>query len=314
MELSLSSVAESLVRLPNCSTWVAEEANVFILSDRFKIVTMNPDGLTETIWVAASEEVAYSINGYFDERLSATIYSQIAKKGIEGFQLLKQVEYKQIDQPNGSTSLMETAKKFGLFDQNFPVRAHKKIVSFGKKVINLFSLEESGLHFVSKNVTKGKAPLCAVLHPKLNLILYGTNRGEVYGQYFDEQGFGKTAKVDQLPNACYQLLFDGEGRKLFICGVGCLRIFEFEKNNFTRLASLTTAARSFVLAGKYLILNKGIHGIDAIDIEAEPKLVTSLDVPFAINRMEYLESSHVLLITSASATKQEVGIVQCNIQ
>lgn len=310
MKLTLSATKPSPVNLPYCTTWVAQQAGKFVISDMYKIVAIAPDGYAEIIWEASDENAAYAVKGYCDERLPDDFYQQISERALGGFCLLEKAEYKCIDQPNGSSSLMELVKTYGPFDRALPVRAHDRIVSFGKKSISLHALNGNTLGVLSKINTKGKTPINAALHPVQNLIVYGTNAGELYGQHFDDNGFGKAIKIDQLPNTCYQLEFNAGGNRLFVCGMGYLRVFEFDGSAFVQIASLATASRSFALSDHHLFLNKGIHGIDVLHVAGEPRRATSLDVPFSIDKMEYLPSPQTLFITSGFT--QEIALVACD--
>ncbi|GGM88031.1 hypothetical protein GCM10010967_20810 [Dyadobacter beijingensis] len=305
MKLTLSSIVESPVILPYCSTWVAEKRRSFIISNYKMVAELGINGTMDVIRQSSGDS-----DGILDDALPAGIYEDIRKKGINGFQLLPKSDYKNWEQFNGGALLIEAAKSYGLFDNNFPVQAHDGlIISFGKKSIIMSVWENGQLATTDIAKTKGKAPISTTLHPQENLVIYGTNYGELYAQDFSDGGFEKAVKIDQLPNTCYQMSFDPDGRNLFVCGMGYLRIFEFKNNAFTQRASLMTASRSFALAGNFLVLNKGIHGIDVLNVAVDPARVTSLDVPFTIDKMEYLSSAAMLLVTSGSS--QDLGLIRC---
>ncbi|WP_342085710.1 hypothetical protein [Dyadobacter sp. OTU695] len=312
MKLALSAIMPSPVKLPDCTIWVASDTGVFLMAGLFEIVGLAFDGAIHPIWKTSDEEIAYAMKGYYDTRLTEKLYDDVALDGIDGFCLLEINEYHKIDKPNGSNALMNVAKNYGLFGQQLPVRAHDTILSFASKEIRIIAPKSTGTDVLHSVKTKGKLPVATTLHPQQNLIMYGTNDGQLYGQYFEENSFTKTVKIGKVPNTCSQLAFNEQGDRFYVCGTGFLHIFNYHNDTFSLRASLSTAARSFVLVETYLILNKGMHGVEVWHIENEPRRVTSLEIPFAIDKMEYLWSVRTLLLTSA--TTQQVALVRCDLK
>lgn len=281
--------------------WISEKDKSFYITDRWKVVCIDPGknfeirAITET----ADQEEAYQMKGIYDKRLPDHLYEQISARGMSGFKILSKTDYDRIDSPAGSASALEMANRYGPIDRNLPLLAYNgSIITFGNKSISIGRMEGNVLINIATVKAKGKAPVHAHLHPNLNLIVYGTNYGEIYGQYFDENGFGKAIKIDNLQKPCYQTGFTQDGKYLIVCGMGYVKLYIEKAGTYSEISTLQTSARSIEIMENYLILNKGMHGLDLFLIGDKPERKGSLELPFAIDRMVCHQPERLILLTS----------------
>jgi hypothetical protein len=311
MKLQLIKTISSPDNGKDQAIWVSEKDRAFYVTDRWKVVCIEASKNFEIRAVSetADQEEAYQMKGMYDKRLPDHLYEEISSLGISGFKLLNKSDYDSIDSPAGSTSMLEMVNRYGPVDRNLPLLAHDgSIVTFGNKSISIGRMEDNTLKNIATIKTKGKVPVHAHLHPNLNLIVYGTNYGEIYGQYFDENGFGKTAKIDNLQNSCYQTGFTRDGNCLIINGMGYVKLYALKTGTFSETSTIQTSARSFEIFENHLIINKGMHGLDIFLLGDKPEKKGSLDVPFAIDRMICHKSERLLLLTSNP--HGEIGFVK----
>jgi hypothetical protein len=301
MKLHLIKIIHSPDNGKDQAIWISEKDRAFYITDRWKVIRIeaNSDLASQTISETADQEKAYEMKGIYDKRLPDDLYEEVSSQGISGFKLLSKAAYDSIDSPAGSASLLEMVNRFGPIDRDLPLLAHNgSIVTFGKKSISIGKIEGGTLKNVDTVKTKGKAPAHAHLHTNLNLIVYGTNYGEIYGQYFDENGFGKTLKIDNLEKPLYQVGLAQDGSILLVCGMGYVKIYALNAGSYSEISTIQTAAKSFTVWQDYLVINKGMHGIDLFRIGEKPEKMDSLAVPFAIDRMVLHQSGQMLLLTS----------------
>ncbi|MEO6287830.1 MAG: hypothetical protein ABIN80_17490 [Dyadobacter sp.] len=301
MKLHWIKVIQSTDDGKDQAIWISEKDRGFFITDRWKVVCIEAhnDLAIQTIAETADQEEAYQMKGIYDKRLPDHLYDEISSLGISGFNLLGKEAYDSIDSPAGSASLLEMVNRYGPIDRDLPLLAHNgSIVTFGSKSISIGKMDGNTLKSVGTVKTKGKAPAHAHLHTNLNLIVYGTNYGEIYGQYFDENGFGKTLKIDNLQKPLYQVGFAHDGNTLLACGMGYLKIYAWKAGAYSEISTIQTAAKSFAVLRDYLIINKGMHGIDLFKLGEKTEKMDSLVVPFAIDRMVLHPSEQMLLLTS----------------
>ena len=293
MQLTLSKLITSPLNVHLQLAYALKGTGAFLLADRWKILLLHPNGTIEQIWQTTDEDVAYQWRGFFDDRLTDAIYDQIRPMS-NGFQLLSKENYMLIETSDLYKSANSLPKLYEGHNGAF--------VAFAGKNVSILKVgEEVSEHVRTK--AKGKDLLCQALHPQENLIIYGTNHGELFAQPFDQDHFSKTVKIAQLPNTCYQVQFTTDGKKLFAGGLGYVKVFDYDGKIFTESASVTTALRSFELVENYLVLNKGMHGIDVIKVEDKMQRVNSFDLPFSIDKMFCLASPKVILLTSSSTNE-----------
>lgn len=292
MQLTLTKSIPSPFGRKPLIIWVLEKEGAFLISDSWNMVRLDADGLVNVLWQTTDKETAYQLASFYDDRVSEQFYDGIREGRISGFQLLGMEDYRKIHH----------VSKYHPNFRPVPLRAHDSALLYlEEKEIALLQLADSGIVKFARTKIKGKAKTAEMLHPVENLIIYGTNGGELYAQPFNAEGFGKVIKVDQLPNVCYQIAFSASGKRMFVVGLGYLKIYDFDQNKFTATFSLATAARSFELINDYLILNKGMHGIDVIRATDKMERISTLDLPFPIDRMVYLASKCTFLATSTSS-------------
>lgn len=292
MQLTLTqSIRSPFGRQPSI-IWLLENEGAFLISDSWDMARVDANGQVNILWQTTDKEAAYQLASVYDDRVSEPSYDGIRQAGISGFQLPGMDDYRRIYEGN----------KYHPNFRPLLLRAHgSALLYLEEKGITLLKLTDQGAIELSTAKVKGKGKTAEMLHPVENLIVYGTNYGELYGQPFHAEGFEKVFKIDQLPNVCYQLAFSENGERMFVVGLGFLKIYHFGQSKFKEAFSLATAARSFELINDYLILNKGMHGIDIIHVGERPQRVSSLDLPFAADRMVYLASERTFLATAASS-------------
>lgn len=290
MKLTLSKIIPSPLGKHLQVMYAVESKGIFLLGDRWKIVGLHANGSTDLLWQTDDEEIANQWRGSFDERIADDLYHEISESG---FRLPTKAEHRQIDQSDlYKSSHTAHASHYRGHDET--------LLAFAGKQIALLNCNAGAVMELAKTKTKGKDPISKTLHPHKNLIVYGTNHGELYGQPFEQGRFGKAIKIDQLPNTCYQITFSNDGQKMFVAGLGYVKIYDCNGDAFTVHASITTAVRSFAVVDDYLILNKGMHGIDVLRVRDKPERVTSMDFHFMIDRMLYLVSQRTILLLSGS--------------
>jgi hypothetical protein len=312
MELILTNTVKSPFAGKPETIWALENSGVFLVSDCWKMIKFNADGSPVLLWHTTDEDTAYRLKGIYDDRLSDEFYDEIKTRGIAGFQLLPRKEYDDLNYVNGSSAVLDIVNRYGLIDRGpLLLLAHESVlVQFTKQNILLFKRENGQLAEVTKTKFKGKNVTAVMLHPQRNQIIYGTNQGELFAQPFEQDRFGKVIKVDQLPNVCYQISFSKDSKKMFVGGLGYLKIYDLNGDVFSPDASLMTACKSFEIAGQYLVLNKGMHGIDVLRIHDNTERVSALDLPFPIDRMVYLAPQKTFLLTSAE--ENDLYFLKCS--
>ncbi|MCE6987775.1 hypothetical protein [Dyadobacter sp. CY323] len=286
------------------SIWVSEKESSFYLSDIWHITRINITDLfsENVLYKAPTEEAAYSMRGIYDKRLPDPLYDEISSQGFSGFRLLSKREYDQMDVNAGSISYLDYANRLGPVAQFLPISTAQNILfTFGSKSISMYRFQENTLQEFGKIKTKGKTLGQVYLHPCEDLIFYGTNYSEIYGQHFRVDGFGKSVKIDDLQKPLYQINFAGDGKYLIVAGMGYLTFYEYTMNAFAPVHTIHTSTRSFEIMNNYLILNKGMHGIEIYDMAAHFKKIAHLEIPFAIDRMVLNKTEKVLLAISTPA-------------
>lgn len=294
MKLTLSKVIASPLDSQLQLAHALENTGAFLMADRWKILLLRPNGAMDLIWQTTDEDIAYKWRGFFDDRLTDSVYDE-TRQLANGLRLLSKEDYQRIE----ASDLYKKASTVPLLYE-----AHDGTwIAFAGKKISIIKWEEgrTSEHAVTK--MKGKDPICRALSPYQNLIAYGTNHGELFAQPFDQSGFGKTIKISELPNTCYQIAFSGDGKRLFAGGLGYIKVFEYDGKGFTEMASISSALRSFELVEDYLVLNKGMHGIDVIKVTDKLQRIDSMDLPFSINKMLYLATQRTFLLTSGSTNE-----------
>lgn len=285
MQLTISKIIPAPLSMHLKFVHTLESKGAFVIGDSGKVVLLGTDGKVELIAQLDGDDYRW-------DGKAADMFSEIIRKRVNGFQMLPKDEQNKFTQSEiyKSTRDMPTA-----------CYAHDgALLFFSGKNIALLKWEEEQLIALKSTRTKGKEPIARALHPQQNLLVYGTNYGELYSQTFDGERFLKVSRVDQLPNTCYQITFSPDGNRLFVAGLGFVKSFDFNGVAFTPNMSMTTATRSFELVDDFLVLNKGMHGLDVIRIKDKPERVTSMDLPFAIDKMYYLGPQKVFLLTSGS--------------
>ncbi|MDR6806287.1 hypothetical protein J2Y45_003479 [Dyadobacter sp. BE34] len=294
MKLTLSKVIPSPLDTQLQLTHALESTGSFLMADRWKILLLRPNGAMDLIWQTTDEDIAYKWRGFFDDRLTDSVYDEI-RQLPNGFRLLPKEDYQRME----ASDLYKKASTLPLL---YEAHDGTWLAFAGKKIAVIkWVAGHAGEHAITK--TKGKDPICRALHPQQNLIVYGTNHGELFAQPFDQNGFGKTIKISELPNICYQIAFSGDGKRLFVGGLGYIKMFEYDSKSFTEMASISSALRSFELAEDYLVLNKGMHGIDVIKVTDRLQRIDSMDLPFSIDKMLSLGPQRTFLLTSGSTNE-----------
>ncbi|MGG7663783.1 hypothetical protein [Dyadobacter sp. BHUBP1] len=294
MNLILSKVIPSPLDVQLQLAHALESSGAFLMADRWKILLLRPNGAMDLIWQTSDEDIAYKWRSFFDDRLTDSVYNE-TRRQTNGCRLLSKEDYLRVE----GSGLYKTADTLPLLYE-----AHDGTwIAFAGKKISIVKCEEGHASEHAATKTKGKDPICRALHPLQNLIAYGTNHGELFAQPFDQNGFGKTIKISELPNTCYQITFSGDGKRLFVGGLGYIKMFEYDSKSFTEMASISSALRSFELAEDYLVLNKGMHGIDVIKVTDRLQRIDSMDLPFSIDKMFYLASQKTFLLTSGSTNE-----------
>lgn len=294
MKLLLSNVIPSPLDVQLQLACPLEGTGAFLMADRWKVLLLHPNGSMDLIWQTSDEDIAYKWRGFFDDRLTDSVYDE-TRQLTNGFRLLSKVDYQRIER----SGLYETADTLPLLYE-----AHNGTwIAFAGKKISIVKWEAGHASEHAATKTKGRDPICRALHPHQNLVAYGTNYGELFAQPFDQGGFGKTIKIGQLPNTCYQIAFTADGKRLFVGGLGYVKVFEYDSKGFTEGASISSALRSFELVESYLVLNKGMHGIDVLKITDKRQRVDSMDLPFSIDKMFYLARQKTFLLTSGSTNE-----------
>lgn len=262
-----------------------ESKGAFVVGDSSRVLLLGTDGEAELLAQLEGEDYQWEGKG-------ADLFGEIVRKRVNGFQMLSKEEQGRFRQSEIYKST-----------RDIPVASYAHdgaLLFFSGKNVALLKWKEERLMELKSTRTKGKEPIARALHPRQNLLIYGTNHGELYSQTFDSGQFIKSHKVDQLPNTCYQVTFSSDGQRLFVAGLGFIRSYDFNGTAFNPNISLTTAVRSFELVEDFIVLNRGMHGLDVLRITDKPERVTSLDLPFAIDKMYYLAPQKVFLVTSGS--------------
>jgi hypothetical protein len=288
MQLKLNHILQSPLGNHLRLAYVLESQGAFLLGDRNKVVLLRANGSLELI--ANLDEDQYQWKG-----IGVDFLNEIMQKSVNGFKLLSRDEQTRFTQSEIYNST-----------RDIPVANYGHdgaLLFFSGKSIALLKWNEEQLVELKRIKTKGKQPMERALSPQQNLLLYGTNHGELYSQTFNRDQFLKSSKIDQLPNTCYQITFSPDGRQLLVGGLGFIKIYNFDCNKFTCDSSITTAMRSFELVEDYLFVNKGMHGMDVIRIKDKPERVTSLDLPFMIDEMYYLAPQKTFLLISGSTNE-----------
>lgn len=269
-------------------TYILESLGAALVADSQKVVLVRSDGSVELI--ASLDGEAYQWEG-----IGAGFYNEIIQKRMDGFKMLPKIEHDRFVE----SQIYKSAR-------DIPVAhyAHDgALLFFSGKSIGLLNWEEERLVELKTTKSKGRDPIARALHPEQNLLVYGTNHGELYSLAFTKDSFLKSTKVDQLPNTCYQITFSPDGHRMFLAGLGFVKSYDFNGTGFTPNRSITTAVRSFQLVEDYLVLNKGMHGLDVIRVKNEVERITSMDLPFSIDQMHYLAPQKTFLLTSGSTNE-----------
>ncbi|MCF0069076.1 hypothetical protein LZD49_01250 [Dyadobacter sp. CY261] len=288
MQLTLSQILPSQLGNHLRFIYELESQSAFLLGDSNKVVLLRADGSLELIANLDGEDYQW-------EGIGADFRSEIMQKRVDGFKQLSRDEQVRFTQSEIYRST-----------RDIPVAnyAHDgALLFFSGKSIALLKWEEERLVELKRIKTKGRDPIRRALSPQQNLLLYGTNYGELYSQTFDRDRFLKSSKIDQLPNTCYQITFSADGGRLFVGGLGFIKFYDFDGKTFSPVVSFTTAMRSFELVEDYLFVNKGMHGLDVIRMSDKPERVTSLDLPFTIDKMYYLAPQKTFLLISGSTNE-----------
>jgi|GEM_PF-3496097 len=294
MKLTLSKVIPSPLDAQLQLVHALENTGAFLMADRWKILLLRPNGTMDLIWQTTDEDIAYKWRGFSDDRLTDSVYDE-TRQLATGFRLLPKEDYQRME----ASDLYKKASTLPLLYEAH----HGTWIAFAGKKISVIKWEEGHASEYAIMKTKGKDPICRALHPQQNLIVYGTNHGELFAQPFDQNGFGKTIKISELPNTCYQIAFSGDGKRLFVGGLGYIKMFEYDSKSFTEMASISSALRSFELVENYLVLNKGMHGIDVIEVSDKLQRIGSMDLPFSIDKMLCLAPQRTFLLTSGSTNE-----------
>ncbi|TLV03889.1 hypothetical protein [Dyadobacter luticola] len=300
MKLELLKVADSPKIDQNQAIWVSDQEKGFYMTDTWKVVWLEAGGNFDrkTIWETNDHVEAYQMKGMYDKRLPDPLFEEIRTQGISGFKLLSKQLYDELDVPAGSTSALEMANRFGLVRGHLPVLGHHdKIFTFEGKAMSMAEMAVESLDILATIRMKGKVPVDVQLHPKMSLIVYITNYSEVHVQHFNQKGFKKCFKVTDLQKPGYQAGFTSDGRYLIICGTGYLQMFEVGETAFNLVSAIDIATRSFAIMDDWLVLNKGMHGLELYHIGERLEKVSSLQIPFAIDRMICHPGQRMLLLT-----------------
>lgn len=288
MKLTISKIIPSPLGAHLKFVHVLESKGAFLLGDSNKVLLARADGSVELV-------ANLDGNAYQWGDIGVDFYNEIMRNTVNGFKSLPRDEQDRFTQSQMYKST-----------RDIPVACYahdEALLFFSGKSVALLEWEDERLVELKRIKTKGREPIRRALHPQRNLLLYGTNHGELYSQTFDQDRFLKSTKVDQLPNTCYQITFSPDGQRMFVAGLGFVKSYDFNGDAFTPNASITTAVRSFELVEEYLVLNKGMHGLDVIRIKDKPEKVISLDPPFMIDQMYYLAPQRVFLLISGSTNE-----------
>jgi hypothetical protein len=294
MKLTLSKMIPSPLDVHLQLARAIEERGAFLLADRWKILLLYPNGVSELIWQTTDEDIAHKWRGLFDDRLPDPLYDEI-RQMANGFRLLSKENYLRIEGSGLYKSATIDPKVFEAHDQT--------ILSFAGKKISILKMQGENVVEYTRTKTKGKDMIHQALHPQQSLIVYGTNHGELFALPFEYDQFGRTVKISQLPNTCYQITFTADGKRMFVGGLGYVKVFDYDGKVFTENASISSALRSFELVEDHLVLNKGMHGIDVIKVTDKLQRVSSLDLPFSIDKMFCLVPQKTFLLTSGSTNE-----------
>lgn len=288
MQLTISKIIPTPLSGHLKFVYPLESKGAFVIGDSNKVLLLNTNGEAELIAQLDGEDYQWKGKG-------AELFGEIVRKRVNGFQMLSTEEQDRFKQ----SEIYKSTRDIPIANYGHD----GALLLFSGKNIALLGWEQEGLVELNSTRSKGKEPITRALHPKQNLLMYGTNYGELYSQTFDRGHFLKSVKVDQLPNTCYQLTFSTDGQRLFVAGLGFVRSYDFNGTAFNPGISMTTAVRSFELVEDFLVLNKGMHGLDVVRIKDKPERVTSLDLPFAIDKMYCLGGQKAFLLTSGSSNE-----------
>ncbi|MGV3601570.1 MAG: hypothetical protein ACO1N1_10225 [Dyadobacter fermentans] len=288
MQLTISKIFPAPLSIYVRFTYALESIGAFLTGDGDKVILVRPNGSIELIATLGEDEYQW-------EGIGADFFREISQKRLGGFGILS------LDEQAGFT---QSAIYKSTRERPFARYGHDKaLLFFSGKSIALLKWENGQLVELKRTRTKGRDPIRWALHPEQNTLLYGTNHGELYSQTFTADRFVRCVKVDQLPNTCHQITFTPDGRQLFVAGMGFIKSYEFDGTGFTASLSTETAVRSFEFVEDYLVLNKGMHGIDVLQIKDKLERVTSLDLPFSIDKMYYLAPQKTFLLISGSTNE-----------
>lgn len=283
MQLTISKIIPAPLSAHLRFVYELESRGAFLIGDKNQVILMGANGSAELIAKLDGEQ-------YLWEGLGADFAHEIGQKRVGGFKPLTRSEQARFIQSEIYKSTRDIpVAKYACDDA---------LLFFSAKNVALLKWEDEELVELKRIRTKGREPMEWALHPEQNLLIYGTNHGQLYSQTFNRDNFLKSGKVDQLPNTCYQISFSPDGQRMFVAGLGFVKSYDFNGTVFTPGISMTTAVRSFHLSEDYLVLNKGMHGMDVIRVREKPERVTSLDLPFPIDKMYYLASQKTFLLTS----------------
>lgn len=276
--------------------YTIESIGAFLLSDGEKVVLLRTDGSIDLI--ANLDGEPYQWGG-----VGADFEVEILQRRVNGFKSLTRYERQRLKE----SAIYKSTRNIPIVNY-----AHDDVILFfaGKSIALLKWVGEE-LVELKRTRTKGRDPIRWALAPEQNMLLYGTNYGELYSQTFGRDCFIKSVKVDQLPNTCYQITFSPDGRRMFAGGLGFIRSYTFDGSTFTPDMSIATAMRSFELVEDYIIINKGIHGLDVIRVKDKPERVTSLDLPFMIDKMYFLAPQKALLLISGNTSDWALFKLSC---
>lgn len=281
MQLTLSKPIPSPLSPHLVFVHVLEKHGAFLLSDRDRVVLLRTDGSMELI--ASLDGEPYAWGG-----IGAGFWEDILHQRVDGFKRLNAEEQQLFEQSKMYKSARYVPAAW---------HAHDGAVLFiSGKNLALLEWEEDECVELSRTRTKGKYPTARTLSPEQNLLIYGTNHGELYSQTFNREQFLKSRKLDQLSNTVYQTTFSIDGRRLLVAGLGFVKSYNFNGDTFSPDFAIATPARAFELVDDYLVLNKGMHGIDVIHVADKPEVVTSLDCSCVIDKMYYLAPQRTFLL------------------
>ena len=193
--------------------------------------------------------------------IPAALYDDFAATPWHGFRFLDRAAYETAE-----ADLLRTIV-FGP-DYALPVLhpAANVVLALRSGSMQLLRQTSGGFERLDQTKTRGKAALAFAAHPSEPLIVYGDNYGLFHAHQIGPEKFGKAAKIADKQRKASRVEFSGDGRLLFVGGMGYLTAFSYVDGKFAATShELPIPLRDFHWHDeRHLVLvNQGMHGLAA---------------------------------------------------